>query len=276
MLLQMLIKPIIFLIILLVLCTGQTLAQDDNNTWQRVITGPGFKIDISIQSLQLEANRNFAAKFKTTLSKSESVEEKPGAKYKTRLETIEFDSKTAKYRILETDFLDSTGKTVHSSSSDQWKVIINGKTASQLYYKAMSLPPFGTWNVITYRYADGTPAAIDDPSDLRKLIGGSLFLTFDSVQLAGKICTNPSFELKKISDEEFTKRTGSPLKTLGVEGVSLDAILMKYEPDRSYLSQTFFLQLPNRKILLLWDGVFLELERPDGNWGSSLLKLITN
>lgn len=275
MLLRMLIKPIIFLIILLGLCTALTPAQDENNTWQRVITGPGFNIDVSVQSLKLEANQNFAARFKTTLSKSESVDGKSGAKYKTRLETIEFNPNTYEYRIRETDFLDSSGKLIISSSSTKWKQI-RGGTASTLYQQAKSLPPFGSWKVITYHYADGKPAVPDDPPDLRKLIGSSLFLTFDNVQLAGKACAGPSYQLKKISDEEFTKRTGSPLNALGVEGKSLEAIIVTCDRDRSHLPQTFFLQLPNRKILLLWDGVFLELERPDGNWGSSLLKLISN
>ena len=275
MLLRMLIKPIIFLIILLGLCTALTLAQDENNTWQRVITGPGFNIDVSIQSLKLEANRNFAARFKTTLSKSEPIDGKSGAKYKTRLETIEFNPNTYEYRIRETDFLDSSGKLIISSSSTKSKQI-RGGTANTLYQRAIGLPPFGSWKVVTYYYADGKSAATDDPPDLRKLIGASLFLTFDNVQLAGKLCAGPSYELKKISDEEFTKRTGSPLKALGIEAASLDAILMTCDRDRSYLPQTFFLQLSNRKILLLWDGVFLELERPDGNWGTSLFKLITN
>lgn len=276
MLLRMLIKLLIFLIILLISCSSQTHAQDDKNTWQRVITGPGFNIDVGIESLKLEANRNFSAKFKTTLSKSEPVDVKSGAKYKTRLETIEFDANSRKYRIQETTFLDSNGKLIISSASTEWKQI-RGGTASTLFQRAIGLPPFGWWKVATYHYADGKPAATDDPPDLKKLIGASLFLTFDNAQLAGKTCAAPTYELKKISDGEFTKRTGSPLQAIGVEGASLDAIIMTCERNRSDLPQTFFLQLPNRRILLLWDGVFVELERPDGgNWGTSLLKLITN
>lgn len=275
MLLRMLVKPIIFLITVVAVCIMRILAQDDNNTWQRVITGPGFNIDVSIKSLKLEANRNFAARFKTTLSRSEPIDEKSGRKYKTRLETIEFDANALKYRIRETDLLDSNGKLIISSSSTEWKQI-RGGTARELYQRAKSLPPFGSWKVVTYHYADGKPAATDDPADLRKLIGASLFLTFDNVELGGKVCAGPSYELKKTSDEEFTKRTGNSLKVLGVEGASLDTIIVICDRDRSFVPQTFFLQLPNRKILLLWDGVFVELERPDGNWGTSLLKLITN
>ncbi|MFN0140430.1 MAG: hypothetical protein ACKVQW_10150 [Pyrinomonadaceae bacterium] len=275
MLLRMLIKPTVFLIILLGPCAAVTLAQDENNTWQRVITGAGFNIDVSVESLKLEANRNLAAKFKTTLSKSEPIDEKSGQKYKTRIETIEFNSNSDEYRIAETDFLDSSGKLITSSSSAKWKPI-RGVTASTLYERAKSLPPFGSWKVKTYHFADGKSAAIDDPPDLKKLIGASLSFSFDNVQLAGKSCARPSFELKKISDAEFTKRVGSPLKTLGVEASSLDAILMKCDPDRSHVPQTFFLQLSKQKILLFWDGVFVDLERPDRNLGASLLKLITN
>lgn len=269
------VKLSIFLIISFGFCIELTLAQDENNTWQRVITGPGFNIDVSVQSLELLANRNFSAQFKTTLSESEPIDGKSGAKYKTRIETIEFSSNTYEYRIRATNFLDSNGKLIISSSSAEWKQI-RGGTANALYQRATSLPPFGWWKVVTYHYADGKPAATDDPPDLKKLIGASLFLTFASAQLAGKTCAAPSYELKKISDEEFTKRTGQPLKALGVQVASLDAIIMTCARDRSHLPQTFFLQLPNHKILLLWDGVFVELEGPDGNWGTSLLKLITN
>lgn len=271
----MLVKPTVFLIILVGLCAALTLAQDESNTWQRVITGSGFNIDVGVGSLKLEANRNFSAKFKTTLSKSEPIDEKSGKKYKTRIETIEFNSNPYEYRVAATDFLDSGGKLIISSASTKWKPI-RGGTASALYERAKSLPPFGSWKVRTYHFADGKAAGPADAPDLRKLLGASLFLSFDNVQLVGKSCTWPSFELKKISDEEFTRRIGSSLKTLGVVGTSIDAILMQCNPDRSHLPQTFFLQLSNHKILLFWNGVFLELESPKDGWGTSLLKLITN
>jgi hypothetical protein len=250
-----------------------SLAQSGDD-WHRVVTGPGFNIDVSIGSLKLDANRVFSARFKTTLSKSESVGGQSSEKYKTRLETIEFSPNDRQYRLRETTLLDSSGKKVLSSSSEQWKPIKG--TASELYYRAMTLPPFGSWKVITYRYADGKPAGVDDPADLRNLIGSSLWLRFDGVQLGGKTCSAPSFQLKTFDNDEFVKRTGNPLKFIEIVTDKIDAVLMKCDPDRSSISQTFFLQLPNGKLMLLWEGVFVELESPKGGWGTSLLRLITN
>ena len=263
----------ILAVIFLTVAVQTTLAQQKDE-WHRVITGPGFNIDISESSLKLEPNRVISAKFKTTLSTSEKIGGKSDLKYKTRLETIRFDSKERRYSISETALLDPSGKVVLSSSSNEWKPIKG--TASQLYQRALTLPPFGSWKVNTYWYADGKPAAIEDPPDLRKLIGASLWLTFDNVQLAGENCARPSFELKSISDEEFLKRTGSSFKSIGIEARKVDSVSMRCETSGSNLEQTFFLLFPDGKLLLLWEGVFLELESPSGGWGTSLLKLITN
>src|SRR5258708_2169455 len=105
--------------------------------WHRVVTGPDSNIDVSIASLKLEADRIFSAKFKTTLSKSESVAAKPSGKYKTRLETIQFDSTKMQYRIRETDLLDSSGKLLAASTSEEWKPIRSG-TSSRLYNRAIT------------------------------------------------------------------------------------------------------------------------------------------
>ena len=83
------------------------------------------------------------------------------------------------------------------------------------------------------------------------------------------------FEARTISNEEFVSRIGSPLKSLGLEGDKIEAVFMKCESDNSSMSRTFFIRLANTKMLLLWEGVLLELENPHG-WGASLLKLISN
>lgn len=258
-------------VILVVPCV---VAQKQDSKWQRVITGPGFNIDLSTSSLMLEPNRIFSAKFKTSLSKSERVDAKPGVKYTTRLETIQFDSKNSSYRIAETTLLDSSGKIVSTyavAGTEGWKPIRRG-TASQLYDAARALPPFGTWKVVTYRYADGSPPSSNDPPELTRLIGSSFWLSFDIVQLDGKSCSSPMFEARTISNEEFVSRIGSPLKSLGDK---IESVFMKCESDNSSMSRTFFIRLANTKMLLLWEGVLLELENPHG-WGASLLKLISN
>jgi hypothetical protein len=92
--------------------------------WQRVITGGELNIDVNTTSLVLQPNRALSAKFRTTLSKSESVAAKASTSYRVRLETIQFRSREWQYRIVETTLLDSSGKTVLSYPYDEeigWK-----------------------------------------------------------------------------------------------------------------------------------------------------------
>src|SRR5688500_16290248 len=76
------------------------LPRDRQKEWQRIVTGPDSTTDVSTQSLVLEPDGIFRAKFRTTFSKSEKSFERPGVKYKPRLETIQFDSRKYLYRIL--------------------------------------------------------------------------------------------------------------------------------------------------------------------------------
>jgi hypothetical protein len=256
----------------LALATSRAFAQEDE--WHRVVTGAGFNIDIAVESLKLQADNRVSARFKTTLSKAEPIGGSSKTKYKTRIETIEFDTNSGQYRVLETSLLDESGKVALSSSSDQWKPIRG--TAAELRNRALNLPPFGTWKVMTYRYADGRPPSASDPPELKALIGNYLWLNFSSVQLGGKSCQNPHFQLETVENDAFFNRTGSPLKAIGIDAIKVDAVLMKCSNDISGTKQTFFLQLPTGKLLLLWEGVFVELASPKGGWGSSLLRLITN
>ncbi len=150
-----------------------------------------------------------------------------------------------------------------------------GQTSAILFGKVITLPPFGIWNVITYRYADGTSAATNDPPDLKRLVGSHLLFNFEVIRLEGKTCAEPSLEFRTISDDEFVKRTGSHLSSLGIKTENLDVISLKCKQGHSDLQQTFFLRLSQGKLLLLWEGVLLELESPNGDLGTSLLKLIT-
>src|SRR6186713_745693 len=89
--------------------------EKNSKEWRRINTGQDSTTDIGVASLVLEPNGLFRATFRISLSKSEEAAEKPGAKYKTRLLTIQFDTRKTAYRIFETSLLDSSDKVVYAS-----------------------------------------------------------------------------------------------------------------------------------------------------------------
>jgi hypothetical protein len=247
-------------LICLIFAVQIAVAKDE---WQRVITGADSTIDVNATSLILQPNRALSAKFRTTLSKSESVAAKAGPSYRVRLETIQFRSREWQYRIVETTLLDSSGKIVLSYPYDEeigWKEI-KGPTARQFFSSASSLPPFGAWKVISFRYAEGAGTSTDEPPDVKELIGSNFYLLFDRVQVGKATCSTPDFESRVISNEDFTKITGYPLKSLAVQTDKIDALVLKCASEKLFPSQSLILRLANGRMLMLWEGVFVELEK---------------
>ena len=265
----------LFLYVLFIV--GTAVAQDPDTKWQRVVTSPDANIDVSTSSLLLESTRIISARFRTTLSKSEMVGGTTGAKFKTRIETIQFSANDSKYRIADARLLDSSGKIVFASANEDpkagWKPM-KGGTAQQLYGAACQLPPFGPWKVISYRFADGSRNSIKDAPELLKLVGTELYLSFDSIHFNDKSCMAPVFELGDLSNEEFVQRVGSNLKALGVMDDKASSLVLRCNSNSSFPPQSWMVLPTDGKTLFLWDGVFLELERVNSS-GSSFLKLIT-
>lgn len=246
-----------------VLSVPNGITQKNVDQWLRVVTDEESIIDVDRSSLVLEENRIIRAKFRTTLLKSERIAGKPDIKYQTRLDSIQFNIKDRHYRIFESTLFDASGKVVssyQSSVADGWKAL-KGRTGSRLFHAASQLSPFGTWKVLSYHYANGDPPASDDPSELKSLVGTDILLLLDRVQVGKRSCSSPVFESKTITDDEFVKRVGSPLKSLGISTDKVEAIMLKCEGRDQFPSQTFILRLSDGNALMLWDGVFLEIER---------------
>jgi hypothetical protein len=238
-------------------------AQDEREDWQRVFTEAGNYVDVSVTSLILEPNHVFRARFRTTLPKSENVDTTPGVKYKSRIDIIQFDSRKSEYRIAESDLLDSSGKVVSShlaADTEGWRQM-KSPTATQLYSAAMTLPPFGAWKVISYRYADGKQDNANGPPELEGVLGSSVNLAYYQVQIGKEICSSPLFETRTMTNAEFTKLTTSSLSTWGIDTDKADILVFRCESTTSSWPQSLILRLTNGELQMFWNGVILHLQR---------------
>src|SRR6185503_12771319 len=102
--------------------------------WERVHTGQEYIIEINVNHLKLEPERVLQAQFRTILSQPESLRGKPEAKYKTRLETIDFKPSERKYRFAEVTLLDPSGKVLQSypNPMQDWRDLKPGGITERL------------------------------------------------------------------------------------------------------------------------------------------------
>ena len=237
------------------------LAQQGKDSWQRVYTGEESLIDVDVSSLTFEASRIVRVRFRTIYSKPESLTETPAMKYKSRLETIEFKLTEKRYRFRETSLLDSTGKTIQfyeAPLSEDWKIPKSGGIMEKLFSATRALPPFGNWNVVAYRFGDGSPVGAPD---LTRLIGTRVSVNSDSAAVGVKVCSSPDYQSKPVDDQEFYRELGISLKSIGIKTNHADTIVVKCERDGWAPPRSLLVKLPEGGMLMLWEGVFLVLKR---------------
>ena len=231
--------------------------------WERVHTGQEYIIEINVNHLKLERERVLQAQFRTILSQPESLRGKPEAKYKTRLETIDFKLNDGKYSFAEVTLLDPSGKVLQSylSPTQEWRVLKPGGITERLFEAARTLPPFGSWKTVNYRFAEHEtkPAA-----DLAMLIGTRVRLFSDRAEVGAKICSSPDFQSKRFTQEEMLRDVGVDLKTIGIKADHVDAINVRCEGNGWQPPYSVLIKTHEAEMLMLWDGVFLVLKR-DGH-----------
>ena len=280
------IMRLIFSMVVVALLVLTGLGQNNGDPWLRVLTGEDSIIDVNRLSLVLEPKQVITAQFRTRLLKSEPVPGNSGLKYESRIDFFEFDIKDQLYRISKSDLFDSSGKVVLSNTSsgpDSWKQV-RGPTAHRLFTAASQLPPFGMWKVMSYRYASGDPASDDDPPELKNLVGSEVLFKLDRVVAGRQTCEAPVFDPKTITNDDFSHRIGNSLRSLGIGSDKVNAVLLRCENEKTLVptimlgqkltngiselqrkpnfpSQTLIIRIPGNKALMLWDGVFLDLER---------------
>ena len=231
--------------------------------WERVHTGQEYIIEINVNHLKLEPERVLQAQFRTILSQPESLRGKPEAKYKTRLETIDFKPSERKYRFAEVTLLDPSGKVLQSypNPMQDWRDLKPGGITERLFDAARTLPPFGTWKTVNYRFADREtrPAA-----ELAALIGTRVRVLLDRAEVGAKICSSPDFQSKRFTQEEMLRDAGVDLKTIGIKADHVEAINVRCEGSGWQPPYSVLIKTHEDEMLMLWDGVFLVLKR-DGH-----------
>lgn len=140
-------------------------AQEQKEKWQRVYTGEDSIIEIDVSKVtfvEYNVSRKVAfgyntgrVGFRTIFSKPEALKEKPAVKYKSRLETIEFQCAkndpgvikrvppdTTRYRLYEASFIDAKGKTLktyHGNPAEDWISVRFGSMMDKLSGPACKL-----------------------------------------------------------------------------------------------------------------------------------------
>ncbi len=247
-----------FMVVFLALSWSLSVAAQADN-WQRVYSAEEFIVDVKPSTLTYQPGRIVRLQSRTNFSKPEPLD--GNSKYKTRLETIEFRA-DKRYRYYETVLLDATGNTVATYPlSQDWKTFTPGGVTNRLFEFAMSLAPFGYWNVTTYHYADGRPITDSESPEITKFRGTEVMLQFDGAAVGTERCSSPSYESHELADKDFYSRFGISVEPLGVVATQGDAVVLKCESHDWNPAQGLVLPLPTGNSLLLWKGVFLKSKK---------------
>ena len=247
------------LVACLVISPGFSRAQTKDK-WERVYTGEESVIDINAANLKFEPDYILRVQFRTILSHPETLPGTSGAKYKTRLEVLDFKTNQRQYRMFETTLLDTKGNELQSySTSDlrKWRVIKEGGVTEKLFNAAYALPPFGRWKVVGHRLAEANSNQ-PPPSDLDDLVGVPINLQFNRVEVGSSICSYPAFV---DSNPGLIRELEIDMTPLGIQGKSVDMTTIKCERGGWQPPYSLLVRVRDGEMLMLWKGVFLVLKR---------------
>ena len=129
-------------------------AQDEKEKWQRVYTSEDSVIEMNLSKVTFGTAHIGRVRFRTIYSQPQTLNEKPVVKYKSRLETIEFQcemhavrygyypANATRYRLFEGALLDAKGKAIKSlewDPSEAWREVRFGSMMEKLSYPACKL-----------------------------------------------------------------------------------------------------------------------------------------
>jgi hypothetical protein len=238
---------------------GQT-----QDRWERIYTGEEYVIEMNVSAVRLEPERILKAQFRTVLSEPEALKGTPETKYKTRLETIEFKLSDRQYRFSEISLLDPDGKFLQSYMSTplhEWRDLKTGGVTERLFEAARSLPPFGTWKTVNYRFAETSLVETKPSQELELLIGTRVLLRSDRAVVGAKACTSPAFEDKRLTKGELFKDFGVELHSIGIQGDAAETVSLRCEASGWQPPNSLLIKGNQGELLMLWNGVFLVLRR---------------
>jgi len=217
-----------------------------------------------VANCRLEPNHILRVEFRTILSKPEDLDGPTGTKYKIRLETIDFKATDKRYRLFDTSLLDPNGKilrTYAATTVDNWKVLKAGGVMERLFNAVRALPPFGSWKVVEYRFADRTSHEAKPSTELSSLVGTRVRLQIDRAEVGAKVCTAPVYEDKQATKEELFRQLGIELESVGIRADHAEMINVRCDGNDWTPAQSLLVKVKQDGMLMLWKGVFLVLKR---------------
>jgi hypothetical protein len=238
-------------------------AQSPKQLWERVYTGEDSIIEVDPSSLTFLENRIARVVFRTTFSTPEHLPNKPDTTYQNQLETTEFQLNGLNYRLAETTLLNSSGKIVftqQAGADDGWRVIKKGGMMKRLFESVREIAPLGDWKVVGFR--SGNDGAVLSASESEKLLHMNVTLATDRAEVGGKSCSSPVYRSESLTKNDFVRKLGMTADSLGLLTDLAEAIEIKCVTGGWRPPQSLLLKLNNDGMLILWDGVFMELRRP--------------
>lgn len=254
--------------VLMLACGGVCIqAQQEKEKWHRVFSSEAFVTHINTSSLKLGPEKMLQLQSRTVVSDPVRISGSTGPKYKSTVQTVEFKLGQGQYRILDTVFLDSSGKVIlETVGPTDWRAIKAGGVMDNVLGAASVLQPFGSWKITTYRYVEGKQG---QPSpELQKLVGRHAEFCFDCAEVETRVCSSAFFQDQRYTKEEFASKLGFELKAVGVNADSVETIEVKCERGEWRSPHSLLIKAGEHEMLMLWDGVFLVLKR-ERHWGVS-------
>jgi hypothetical protein len=260
------------LITLLLASAFSCIQGQSKEKWQRVYTGEENIIDVNVFSSRLESDHILRVDFRTIVSKPQDLAAgSGGSKYKSLIETIQFKLNENRYRLYETTWFDANGGQLraYAATTEDWRVLKAGGVMERLFNSARALPPFGSWKVVGYKFAQQGPASKQDPN-LEELMGTLVRLQPDRAEVGGKACSSVAYEDRQASNEELDRELGVRLESIGMNAEHAETTKVRCDGSGWAPPQSLIIKVKEGEMLMLWNGVFLVLKK-EREWTRDIL-----
>jgi hypothetical protein len=111
------------LVLLFLLPVPSAFAQEKEK-WQRMITLDDSAVDMNVSTVVFSTGGTERVQFRFSRMKAEPVPGMPESKYKSFIETVEFNCYERLYRVYEITYFDGKGKAIRTDEKDasaKWK-----------------------------------------------------------------------------------------------------------------------------------------------------------